>query len=284
MSIKPNNINAVLLFSGLFISQVSSAALVDQWGTGASSSVRTCASFSATCSTSTGPSTFGPYEDNLFSSASTSSATSTLGDGTGTSQIVNTSGINTIRLTGYGQGAAKNPGPGGVGRGSSWGLLGYTYNGPGETLELDINLDGTISNPLNSGFNDISASVFIVDADEWEDNLGGFTTDASGFFGEGIFPIAELYLDLTATGSTDGSIFLGVSPGDSFYIWATMTVGGAAGGFSNSLSSLDMAFIDNSNLIANGTPVPVPAAAWLLLSGLIAVPRIRKSQVFSNQI
>lgn len=277
-------ITHVLFAAGLLSSQASSALTelegpaLDQWGTGASSVTLACASFSTTCSTGTSPVIGGDYEDNLFTSFSTSSVSTAQGSGMGTSQIVDTSGIDTIKLTGQAQGTAKTSGNvGGIGDGEAWGLIGYTYNGPGATISLDVNLSGTVSNPIGSGFSEIVASVYIIDPLDWEFTLGGFSTDASGYFGEGLFPIAEAFVSLEESGIDSDSIELMLETGDSFYVWAFMNVGAGAGGTSSSLNSLDMSFSDNSNLIANSSAVPLPAAAWLLFSGMFALLGFRKN-------
>ncbi len=247
-------------------------ANMTEWGAGASSGTSTCASFSSTCSVGTGPSFSGDYVDNFHNLTADSSVSSSLGASEAHSQLTGTSGISTPHLTGQAVGGAN-----GIARATAWGLEGYTYTGSGSTsVDLNISLSGTLSNPSGSAFTKIASTVHIIDAAEWEFNLSE-TTAPFGYFGEGLFPIESSTLSLTDTGSITDTISLTLNSGDSFYIWASLSVGAGKNGTAESLNSLSMSFSNNSGLVAASVgAVPVPAAVWLFGSGLLGLTGVAR--------
>ena len=244
---------------------------LDNWGTYADSGTLTCASFSETCSTGSSPSNFDPGEDNVMGSEANSSISDIRGSASSSATIeaVN-SGLNSIVLRGQATGAAN-----GIALTFAAGIDAYTYTGIDPiTLVIDATLTGTISNPSGSGFNDISGFIALISPNQ----IDGFgTINLSGFFGEGIFPIDSTYLNLDATGSDSAFVSIDLNQGDSFYLYSTLSVGGAAGGSSSSMNSLRYTFSSTDGLISSSSAVvPVPAAVWLFGSALLGLAGVRR--------
>ncbi len=259
---------ASALLTGTLVFSASAQAALDNWGTYSSASTSTCASFSDTCSVGTGPSDFAFGGDNVMGSESSVS----INDGRGSSFAsatvdAVTNELNTTVLRGQASGNAN-----GIATAFAAGIDGYTYTGADPiTLVITATLTGTISNPSNSSFNDIDGFIALIDEFQL-DGMG--TINLSGFFGEGIFPIDQANLSLDASGSDSAFVSIDLQQGDTFYLYSTLSVGGANGGNSSSMNSLRYDFSSTDNLVSSSiaaAPVPVPAAAWLMGSALLGL-------------
>lgn len=246
------------------ITPMSSMAVT--WGTGAESYTSTCASFSATCSTGTSPSSFSPTVDNVSGATSSSSISDVRGASEAHATIINSSGIEMVHLAGQ-------AGAGQIAQASAWGLNTYTYSGANTSITLDIDLTGSLSN-AGSAFTKISADIYIIDPND----IDSFpTTDLRGNFGEGIPPIAHTELEIIANTagvvSITDSLNLSLANGDEFSIWALLYVGAGDNGQVQAMNSLDLSFSNNAGLtsVASVSAVPVPAAVWLFGSGLLGL-------------
>jgi hypothetical protein len=262
---------------GLFAAPAHAAPALDQWGTGASTSTSTCANFSLTCGVGTGPLGFGNQVDNFRILAADSTVNDVRGAAEAHAVITGVTGLNLSRLTGQAGGPQ-------IASGSSWGLDAYLYTGAATTRTLSVTLTGTVTNPGNSPFTGISASVYVLDPGEVE-NLGGGFTNFAGIFNEGLFPTQRVDLHIKPAGHLNtGSIVLDLNSGDSFYLWATMSTASGLGGTAISMNSLSLSFDDNTGLRSASagqiSPVPEPSAWLMLLAGLAtlgsAVQRSRR--------
>jgi len=252
------------------------APALDQWGTGASTSTLTCANFSLTCGVGTTPAGFGAEVDNFRILTADSTINDIRGAAEAHAAITGITGLNLPHLTGQSGGPQ-------LAFSSSWGLDAYFYTGVATTRTLSVTLTGTVANPGNSPFTGISASVYVLDPAEVE-NLGGGFTRFAGYFGEGLFPTQRVDLYIEPDGQLDtGSIVLNLNPGDSFYLWATLSTSSGLGGTAISMNSLSLSVDDNFGLRSASAgqipPIPEPASWLMLLAGLGALgTAVRRSR------
>lgn len=168
---------------------------------------------------------------------------------------------------------------------SAFALQGYTYNGPGETLTLNINLNGVINDPeMDASDTNVSLDVVLYQTNPFI----FFTSHRPTLEAEaGAKPLKQpnnseaslrLQLDWTNPTSASGSISLNVATGDEFYLYALLGANSKSGTNSTSADAFNtgtMSFLGNPNLVAAGV-VPVPAAMWLFGSGLIGLVGIAR--------
>ena len=161
---------------------------------------------------------------------------------------------------------------------------GYTYTGTGpETLSLDWQLDGSILNPdadsvtglvVFVGFFESSSLVF----PEVSDPLSAFSLLTA----LAIASPADNFLEFNASGTVQetGTVSIDVTDGAQFYLVMGLMAGaGGAGSSALSLSTLTAEFAGLPALAPSLTAVPLPAAAWLLLSGLVPLVRSARRRV-----
>lgn len=272
------NTSAALL---LGTSLSTDAALVE-WGAQAGTSVADCPSFCTNFdfgaqlggvgTTSTGISSISQARGNASASAELSGGLST----------------PVLKAESY-----ANPNSHGA-FGSAFAVQGYTYNGAGETLVLDVNLDGLVTDPEMDA-SDTSATLEVVlygtqnfvftssrPTLDFEFGANPLSQSASAGGGEAsVF----LQLDYTNPFSDSGQISIDVAAGQEFYLWAFMRSEAEAGisapTSADAFNTGVMSFLGNPNLTAaSSAVVPVPAAVWLFASGtlfLAGVARRRKS-------
>lgn len=158
----------------------------------------------------------------------------------------------------------------------------YTYTGAGETLSLDWNLTGNVTNPDGDG-----VTGLVVFA-------GFFRSDAAFAFPDASDPFtayllltslalaspADEFREFTAGGavSETGTIDIAVSANDEFYLVMGLMAGaGGIDAVAESLGTLVGEFHGAPSLTpAFVAPVPVPPAAWLLASSCGALFAARR--------
>ncbi len=167
--------------------------------------------------------------------------------------------------------------------GTAFAVQGYTYNGAGETLTLDVDLDGLVTDP-ESDASDTSAELevvlyasnpfdFISDRGTLDFELGATPLEHSG----GGPAAITLQLDFSNPSHAQGQISIDVNPGDEFYLWAFLRAESQSGAAATSVEAFNtgtMNFLGNPNLVA--ASVPVPAALWLFGSGVVAMCSLRR--------
>ena len=260
---------AVISLTGSAVN--AQAALVD-WGTRATTSVADCPSFCTNF-------TFGPDLGGVnVANTGVSSVDQIRGSAMASATL--SGGLNTpvLRAESY-----ANPNSNGA-FATAFGVQGYTYNGPGETLVLDVNLDGLVDDPeMDTRETNVSLEVVLYQPEPF-----GFFRDRGTLdFEVGAKPLLQpdsseasvlLQLDFFNPSNDSGQIFVDVVTGDEFYIWALLRAEAESG--INDATSADafntgtMGFQNEASL--NLTPVsssvvPLPAAAWLFGTGLIAL-------------
>lgn len=226
-------------------SYMAEAVLI--YGAQAVTSVADCPSFCTNF-------TFGPtLGGEGITSSGTSSVSQSRGSATASAQL--TGGLNTPVLK-----AKSNANPNSKGAfATAFAVQGYTYNGPGETLTLDINLDGLVDDPeMDPSDTNVSLEVVL-----YETNPFGFYSDRGTLdFEVGANPLlqndlseasVQLQLNYLNTTNDSGQISVNVATGDEFYIWALLRA--------ESKSGLNATSADGFN---TGTMAFLEVQTWLL--------------------
>ena len=266
---------ACMYFFG-FVS-AADAALI-HWGAQAGTSVADCPSFCTSFN-------FGPTlgGENVANSG-ISSVSEFRGDARASASL--TGGLNTPVLKAE---SAANPNTNGA-FATAFGVQGYTYNGAGETLTLDITLDGLVSDPEMDPFD---TRVYLEVVLYAPDPFGFYSDRGTLDFEVGAIPLSQpdsseasvfLQLDHTNTTNDSGQISIDVATGDEFYIWAFLRAesqSGLAATSADAFNTGSMSFVGNPDLTAaSAAVVPLPAAVWFFgsgLLGLIGIARRKKA-------
>ena len=249
--------------------QLANAAVLNQWGAEAATSVADCPSYCTNFN-------FGPtLGGEGITSSGTSSVSQSRGSAMASAQL--TGGLNTPVLK-----AESNANPSFKGAfARAFAVQGYTYNGAGETLTLDINLDGLVNDPETDP-SDTNVSLEIV---LYQPSPFGFYFDRGTLDYEiGATPLtqpdsseasAQLQLNYLNPLNDSGQISVDVATGDEFYIWALLRAKSQSGLNATSADAFNtgtMTFRGNPDLVAASiSAVPVPAAVWLFGTGLIGL-------------
>lgn len=183
-------------------------------------------------------------------------------------------------------------------------IQGYEYSGIGETLTFDINFDGKITNPNDNTATGFAVGMYFFSPSQLgldlliADPLLGFdllTTSPEATLGNLALNalLAELAseqvyeMERTLAGDVNeaGQISLTLENGDLFYLaGGVLASAGGEGAIADAFSTLTVKLANPESfageLNATGTAVvPLPAAAWFFISGLIAVFSIKKRSV-----
>jgi hypothetical protein len=259
-------------------SAIAAEAALIHWGTEAKSSVADCPGHCTNFNR-------GPFmggEGNA--SSGVSSFSETRGSAMASAALVG--GLNAPVLK-----AQSNANPDSKGAfASAFGVQGYTYNGPGEILTLDVFLDGDVIDPeMDSSDTRITLEIVLYEADPFEFLSDRATLD----FEYDAIPLTqtdniteasvELQLDHSTGTNAIGQILVDVVTGDEFYIWALLQVvsqSGSNGTSADAFNTGTMDFLGSPDLISASSTVPLPAGVWLFgtgLLGLIGVARRKKA-------
>ena len=164
---------------------------------------------------------------------------------------------------------------------TAFGVQGYTYTGTGETLTLNIALDGIVSDPEMDPFETRAYLEVVL----YAPNPFGFYSDRGTLdFEIGATPLTQrnsseasvfLQLDHTNTTNDSGQISIDVATGDEFYIWAFLRAeseSGLSATSADAFNTATMSFIGNPDLTAaSAAVVPLPSAIWLFGSGILSL-------------
>jgi hypothetical protein len=289
MEIKMKRFSQALALSVLLCSSFSTqAATLDQFGARATTSVTSCYQWSPCSYNLSGNAEGGVGEISTSTSAISSyhghtQANAALSGGLSSPILKADAFANPI-----GTGGPQFTNPNGT-MGTAFAVQGYTYTGAGETLTLDIGLDGVINDRQYDANNTkVTMEVVLFDASQnfvFESNrdvlssLGAVPLTQSG----GGVASALLTLDHTNPTTDNASISIDVVNGDEIYLWALLSAEAKSGVNATSADAFNtgtMGFQGTPNLVAASSPVPVPAAVWLFgsgLLGLLGVVRRRKT-------
>lgn len=171
--------------------------------------------------------------------------------------------------------------PGGAGTSRAAAMRHYRYTGPGSTFSLLATLDGEISQ--GDGGANIAAYIAVVEAPDlaFDIDYTAFTptivqlpatatllaAESTNFFAEGFSDLGPQ----TAT----FDITFDLETGDSVYLLAYLAANGSNGGNASAYGSLSLDFTAGDLAGLTGSPVPLPAAGWLLLSAFAPLARRR---------
>jgi len=158
------------------------------------------------------------------------------------------------------------------GSATAFGIQGFTYSGAATTIDLGINLHGSVEdNPSGYAYNVLEARVAV---------LKGSQLDYYADFGTLVYEIAwdldnlgieSVFINTGIDIDAPGMISFDIANGDDFYVVAELSATGQ-NGYADAWNTLTMAFDDDTGLQAASVgAVPVPAAAWLFGSGLLAL-------------
>lgn len=129
---------------------------------------------------------------------------------------------------------------------------------------------------MESAFGEVTGTLHLFDADEWEQLFRGVVTDLRSRLGEDIDPFARSVMSLPAYPLWNGDqwsadrIELALEPGDEFYVWSSLYNTAAGGGVSWSGNSLSMSFSDPDNP-QSVPPIPTAPVTWLFAAGFISL-------------
>lgn len=259
----------------LSTSYIANATLI--YGTKASTSIADCPSFCTNFN-------FGSFLGGEgTTSTGVSLVSSARGSASASAQL--TGGLNTPVLKAKSE---ANPSLKGA-FATAFGVQGYTYNGAGGSITLDINLDGMVTD-LDSDPSDTRVFMEVVLYET--ENFAFFLDRGTLDFEFGATPLVQnnifaneasvqLQLDHTNPASANGQISIDVTTGDEFYLWAILQARSESGSkvaSANAFNTGTMTFLGNPDLIS-ASPVPVPTAIWLFglgLIGLISITRRRQ--------
>ncbi len=272
-----SNLSGALCASLFSLSLVSTAdAALTDWGARAGSSIADCPSFCTNFN-------FGPTVGGVnVVDSGTSSVSDSRGSASASASLTGGFSTPVLRAEAY-----ANPAFHGA-FASAFAVQGYTYNGAGETLTLDVSLDGLVTDPETDP-SDTRASMEIV---LYESAPFAFISDRGTLdFEVGATPLSQpdgseasvvLQLDFTNPTNDSGQLSVDVATGDEFYLWAFLRAVAQSGSEATSADAFNtgtMSFAGNPDLTAAGTTViPLPAAFWLFsgsLLGLFGVVRRR---------
>jgi hypothetical protein len=153
--------------------------------------------------------------------------------------------------------------------GTATAIQGYTYVGViPDTIDVDVNLTGTIGNPDGDPATGLAARVsYVGDANistlVFENAVGGLLTPDD---------FVDLETNQGGGVSLSAVLSIPVSPGDQFYlIVSSAATAGGTGAFAESLSTLTTNFdpADTINLQPAGIPAGVPALGWAAATWLV---------------
>lgn len=172
--------------------------------------------------------------------------------------------------------------PGGAGTAIATTMRHYSYSGAGSMFSLQASLEGDLAQ--GDGGANIAAYIAVVEAPDlaFDINYAAFTptivelpatatllaAESTNFFAEGLSEMGP------QTATFDVSFAL--DDGASVYLLAYLIANASNGGEASAYGSLSLDFTAGNVAGLTGSPVPVPAAGWLLLSALAALGRRRR--------
>ncbi|MGR8949550.1 MAG: hypothetical protein ACU84Q_16005 [Gammaproteobacteria bacterium] len=165
--------------------------------------------------------------------------------------------------------------------GTAFAVQGYTYNGLGETLTIDVELDGLVNDPeLDASDTNARLEVVLYTVTNFDFISDRGTLD----FESGAAPLLQpnaseasvvLQLDHTNPTQDSGQISVDVATGDEFYLWAFLRAeaqSGAQGTSADAFNTGVISFAGNPDLIV-AAPVPLPTAVWLFGGAVLVLIR-----------
>jgi len=170
------------------------------------------------------------------------------------------------------------------------GIQGYQYTGSNGTISLDSALTGSVVNTNESDVTGLSVGVWLM-MDEPNVVFPAASSMADLLLQVAAMPVVDSFSwENLATGTVDRSttttdlndqLQITLNNGDQFYVLAALTAAAdGTGSVADAFSTFEMNFSTTQLVPADLVTVPVPAAVWLLssgLAGLIGVARRGKA-------
>ena len=154
-------------------------------------------------------------------------------------------------------------------------MQGYTYNGVGETITLNLDLDATFSGDSGAS---AQVGVFFTNNLTFRTGQTGFATLAFEEASDSLMASTQLLASESFNNLTADNLTLSfdVLPGTEFLVWAGLQVDAKFGGVADADNTFTMSFNEEAkgSLTATAMPdigaVPLPAGIWLFLTGIVA--------------
>lgn len=167
------------------------------------------------------------------------------------------------------------------------GMRKYAYSGATSNFTLDLTLDGDVIDPTtppDSPDASLVANLVVVQASEldFSADYGTFAFEvvaldpAATLLDETTINFFSLGLFDTGPQSVTQSVSFTLNDGDEIFVWANLVASGTRGGAADAFNTASLAF--STGNVAGLTAVPLPAGAWLLLSGM-AIIATRRSRM-----
>ncbi|MFK7894609.1 MAG: PEP-CTERM sorting domain-containing protein [Myxococcota bacterium] len=235
--------------------QFGPPGLLDAYGANASASVADCPSFCTNFN-------FAPIGGGQGITSDSASVSEARGNSAAFAALDLSSGLSMPLLRA--EAFVLNSGGGAFA--SAFAVEAYTYTGTGtQTFNLDIDLDGEIFDPTPAdGETSIVADIYIFEEFGFQ-----FISDLGTLlFESGATEVTSTRLELSATGTTSGSLSFDLAAGESIYLWTLLDVDAERDmSYADAFSTLTTNFQDNTGLVA-ASPIPEPGTAMLIGFGL----------------
>lgn len=158
---------------------------------------------------------------------------------------------------------------------NAFGVQGFTYSGASSTtLTLNFNLHGSVGDGVSGYvYNTLRTDVAVVYGSslEWYPHFATLIYEIIPGNNMDLVDAQSLFISNGTDVNTSSSITFDLDPGTDFFVIASMEAA-SKNGFADAWNTLTMSFDNDTGLAAASvSSVPIPAAVWLLGSGLLGL-------------
>jgi len=293
------NMKVLLLTTGVFLSPqlLASTATLTEWGTIASIASGSCVNDSCTPDSvlATGI-TVDPISNGYNQvSAATGPVTITQGTAQSSSEITGALATPILKVK------ASSASGSWIAAGA-YAIQGYEYTGTGENISFDINFDGILTNPDSDTATGFAGGMYLFSAQQMlaAQTLNSLVSEGPSFFSDPSVFSAVLALGTSSLGANQmsefevhtgdaagnvnesGQIDIDLIDGDQFYLVSAVLAsaggtGAIADAYSTFTAGVDPSFSGQLDAVGMSA-VPVPAAVWLFMTGLIGLVSAKRAR------